>query len=80
MDYAIVAIVALVPAGLTLFSGFGLGTLLLLAFAVFFPAEVAVGAAAVVHCANNGFRLMLIGGDADRPQSPRGPGSRCGAP
>lgn len=66
MDYALVAIVALVAAGLTLFSGFGLGTLLLPAFAVFFPAEVAVGATAVVHFANNCFKMVLIGRNADR--------------
>jgi uncharacterized membrane protein YfcA len=51
----------MVAAGLTLFSGFGLGTILLPAFAVFFPVEVAVGATAVVHLANNLFKLALIG-------------------
>ena len=44
MEYTLVAIVALVAAGLTLFSGFGLGTLLLPAFALFFPIEIAVSA------------------------------------
>lgn len=66
MEYVLVAVVALMAAGLTLFSGFGLGTLLLPAFAAFFPAEVAVGATAVVHLANNLFKLALIGRDADR--------------
>ncbi len=37
MAYFIVAAVALLASGLTLFSGFGLGTLLLPAFALFFP-------------------------------------------
>lgn len=46
---------------LTFFSGFGLGTLLLPAFAVFFPTEVAVALTAVVHFLNNLFKLTLIG-------------------
>ncbi len=66
MTYAIVCLVALLAAGLTLFSGFGLGTLLLPAFALVFPIEVAVGATAVVHLANNVFKLWLIGRDASR--------------
>lgn len=66
MDYLLVSLVALVAAGLTLFSGFGLGTLLLPAFAAFFAPEVAVGAVAVVHLANNIFKLFLIARDADR--------------
>lgn len=61
MDYAVVCIVALLAGGLTLISGFGLGTLLMPAFAVFFPAEVAIGATAVVHLANSLFKLAVIG-------------------
>ena len=38
-----VALAALFAAGLTLYSGFGLGTLLLPVFALFYPVEVAVG-------------------------------------
>lgn len=62
----VVAFTALVVAALTLFSGFGLGTLLMPAFAVFFPVSVAVAATAVVHLANNVFKLALVGRDADR--------------
>ena len=65
MDYLIVCTVALVVSGLTLFSGFGLGTLLMPAFALFFPLPVAIGATAVVHLANNLFKLILIGREAD---------------
>lgn len=65
MDYLLVCTVALLAAVLTLFSGFGLGTLLLPAFAVFFPVEVAVAATAVVHLANNAFKLALVGRWAD---------------
>ncbi len=60
-EYAVVIVVALFASGLTLFSGFGLGSLLLPAFAFFFPLEVAIAATAVVHLANNGFKLLLIG-------------------
>ena len=65
MVYLIICTVALVVSALTLFSGFGLGTLLMPAFAVFFPVEVAVGATAVVHLANNIFKLALVGKMAD---------------
>jgi uncharacterized membrane protein YfcA len=52
-------------SGLTLFSGFGLGTLLMPAFALFFPVEIAVGATAVVHLANNIFKAFLVGRKAN---------------
>ena len=61
MQYAIVAGVALFVSALTLFSGFGLGTLLMPAFALFLPVPVAVAATAVVHLANNLFKLALVG-------------------
>jgi hypothetical protein len=53
--------VSLLASLLTLFSGFGLGTLLLPAFALFFPVELAVMMTAVVHFANNFFKLLLLG-------------------
>lgn len=59
--YVVVCGVAVAVAAMTLFSGFGLGTLLMPAFAVFFPPEVAIAATAVVHLANNVFKLVLIG-------------------
>ena len=64
--YIVVCIAALLTAGLTLYSGFGLGTLLMPVFAIFFPIEVAVAATAVVHCANNVFKIILVGKHADR--------------
>lgn len=66
MDVFIVALAAAFAAGLTLYSGFGLGTLLLPVFALFFPVEVAVAATAVVHGANNVFKVSLLGRFADR--------------
>ncbi|MFU8855366.1 MAG: TSUP family transporter [Deferrisomatales bacterium] len=67
MEYLIVSAVALAVAALTLFSGFGLGTLLLPAFALFFPVDVAVAATAVVHLANNLFKVGLVGRGAHGP-------------
>lgn len=65
MEYLLVCSVALFVSGLTLFSGFGLGTLLMPAFALFFPVPVAVAATAVVHLANNLFKVSLLGKHAD---------------
>jgi uncharacterized membrane protein YfcA len=64
MEYLIVGFAALLVAVLTLFSGFGLGTLLMPVFALFFPVEVAVAATAVVHAANNTLKLPLFARDA----------------
>ncbi len=61
MEYAIVCSAALLASGLTLFSGFGLGTLLMPVVALFFPLEIAIAITAVVHLANNLFKLALLG-------------------
>ena len=66
MKYFLICSVAFFTSGLTLFSGFGLGTLLLPVFAIFFPLEVAVSLTAVVHFLNNIFKLALLGKHADR--------------
>ncbi len=60
LAYLVLCAVALIVSALTLFSGFGLGTLLMPAFAIFFPIQVAVAATAVVHLANNLFKLGLM--------------------
>lgn len=65
MDIVILAIVAALASALTLYSGFGLGTILLPAFALFFPAPVAVAAAGVVHLLNNLFKGALLWRRAD---------------
>src|SRR5689334_18872011 len=56
----IIPIVACGASLLTLISGFGLGTLLLPVFALFFPLEVAILLTAVVHLLNNLFTLGLM--------------------
>lgn len=65
MDHLLIAVVAVAVSGLTMFSGFGLGTLLLPAFALFMPVESAVAATAVVHGANNVLKVSLLGRHAD---------------
>ncbi len=65
-SYLIISVASLVTAGLTLYSGFGLGTLLMPVFALFFPVDVAVAATAVVHGANNVFKIAVVGRHADR--------------
>jgi len=66
IDYVVVCAAALIASGLTFFSGFGLGTLLLPAFALFFPLPSAVAMTAVVHLLNNLFKLALVGRHADK--------------
>ncbi len=65
MEYLIICTVAVLVSALTFFSGFGLGTLLMPAFALFFPIPLAVAATAIVHLTNNVFKLGLIGKHAD---------------
>jgi hypothetical protein len=66
IEWLLVCAVALVASAMTLFAGFGLGTMLLPAFALFFPLELAVAATAVVHLANNLIKVSLLGRHADR--------------
>lgn len=67
MTFLVVGAVAFLASALTFFSGFGLGTLLLPAFALFYPIEQAVAFTAIVHFLNGTFKLSLIG----RHASPR---------
>ncbi len=71
MDYLLICSVALLASCLTLFSGFGLGTLLMPIFAVFFPLDTAIAMTAVVHLLNNLFKLALVGRHADKTVSLR---------
>jgi len=65
MDYLAVALAALFVSALSLYSGFGLGTLLMPIFALFFPIPVAVASTAVVHLSNNFFKIVILGRNAD---------------
>lgn len=66
ISYLIICISSLFTAALTLYSGFGLGTLLMPVFALFFPLEIAIAATAVVHVANNIFKIAAVGRFADK--------------
>ncbi|HPQ81197.1 MAG TPA: TSUP family transporter [bacterium] len=66
MEYLIVAVASFAVSALTLYSGFGLGTLLMPVFALFFPVDAAVAATAVVHGANSLFKVAVVGREADR--------------
>jgi uncharacterized membrane protein YfcA len=66
MPAIVICLVALFAAGLTFFSGFGLGTLLLPAFALFVPVDQAVAMTAVVHLVNSLVKVGLVGRLADR--------------
>ena len=60
MALLLIAAVAFLASVLTVYSGFGLGTVLLPAFALFLPAPVAVAATGVVHLLNNLFKGILL--------------------
>jgi uncharacterized protein len=66
VEYFIIPLVALLASLLTFFSGFGLGTILLAAVAVFFPVNVAVALTAIVHLLNSIFILSLKARHVDK--------------
>jgi uncharacterized protein len=59
-DYDLIALFSCLGALLTFFSGFGLGTILLPVFALFFPLPQAILLTAIVHLLNNLFKGFLI--------------------
>lgn len=65
MDLLLVCFVACAGAALTLYSGFGLGTVLLPAMVLVFPPDQAVAATAVVHLLTNLFKGGLVYRAAD---------------
>ncbi|HLF35317.1 MAG TPA: sulfite exporter TauE/SafE family protein [Cyclobacteriaceae bacterium] len=64
-EIIIIAAASLITSLLTFFSGFGLGTILMPVFAIFFPVEIAIAMTGVVHFLNNTFKLILTGGQAN---------------
>jgi len=67
MELAVVTLVALAASLLTFVSGFGLGTVLMPALALFVAPEAAVALTAVVHLLANLLKVGLVGRAADRP-------------
>ncbi len=65
ISFIIIALTSFVVSGITLFSGFGLGTILMPVFAIFFPIETAIAATAAVHLANNIIKGVMVGKFAD---------------
>ncbi len=66
MAYLLICAVAFGASLMTFFTGFGLGTLLLPAFALFFPTHIAVGLTAIVHLLNGCFKLFMVRSHVDR--------------
>jgi uncharacterized protein len=61
LEIFVISAAALIASSLTLFSGFGLGTLLMPVVAIFFPVDEAIAITAIVHLANNLFKVALLG-------------------
>lgn len=66
MEIIIICLAAFLTAILTFFSGFGLGTILMPVFAIFFPIDIAIALTGVVHFSNNLFKVSLVGRKADK--------------
>ncbi|OGX05972.1 MAG: hypothetical protein A2Z88_02780 [Omnitrophica WOR_2 bacterium GWA2_47_8] len=61
MDILFICLIAFAASLLTLYSGFGLGTILMPVMAIFFPLDIAIALTAAVHFLNNLFKLALLG-------------------
>ena len=59
MEYFI-PVIALLISLLTFFSGFGLGTIMVPVFLLFFPELLAITLAGIVHLLNNMFKITLV--------------------
>ncbi len=66
MEIFVISLAAFFTAILTFFSGFGLGTILMPVFALFFPVDIAIALTGVVHFANNIFKIGLVGKMANK--------------
>jgi len=67
VDLLLIAVVSAAASLITLFSGFGLGTILTPAFLLFFPLETAIALTGIVHLLNNLFKAALLGRHTDWP-------------
>lgn len=65
-ELIIISLAAFFTAILTFFSGFGLGTILMPVFALFFPVDIAIALTGVVHFTNNLFKMALVGSKANK--------------
>ncbi|MDO8579904.1 MAG: sulfite exporter TauE/SafE family protein, partial [Candidatus Omnitrophota bacterium] len=60
LQIILIPLTAFVASCLTFFSGFGLGTILMPVFLIFFPLQAAIALTAVVHFWNNILKLALL--------------------
>ena len=65
MEILFICLAAFFASLLTFFSGFGLVTILMPVFALFFPLEMAISLTGVVHLLNNLFKMYLVGKEAN---------------
>jgi uncharacterized membrane protein YfcA len=66
MELFLICLVAFFTAILTFFSGFGLGTILMPVFAIFFPVEIAIALTGVVHFSSNIYKVKIVGRKASK--------------
>jgi hypothetical protein len=66
MEIVIIALAAFATSLLIFFSGFGLGTILMPVFALFFPVDLAIALTGVVHFCNNLFKIALVVKNANK--------------
>ena len=66
MEIITICLAAFFIAILTFFSGFGLGTILMPVFVIFFPVDIAIALTGIVHFSNNLFKISLVGKKADK--------------
>ncbi|MBI2995849.1 MAG: sulfite exporter TauE/SafE family protein [Candidatus Melainabacteria bacterium] len=66
MDIFLISFFAFISSLISLFSGFGVNSVMLPVFAIFFPINIAVAFTAIVHFLNNLFKLTLLGKYADK--------------
>jgi uncharacterized protein len=66
METVIIAIAAFATSILTFLSGFGLGTILIPVFVIFFPVDLAIALVGIIHFCNNLFKIALVGKNASR--------------
>ena len=59
MDY-LIPLIAFFASLLTFFSGFGLGTIMVPVFLLFFPVDLAIALSGIVHLLNNVFKISLV--------------------
>ena len=59
LQYVVLISISLLTSIITLFTGFGVGTIMMPVMALFFDVKVAIFLAAIVHFFNNISRLLL---------------------